>query len=156
MIRIARTISSNFQRIFSWIHGTPWKRNRTNLKLWKPEGYFLLKSKHTCSDLQKDWLQYIYVIIVIRESKANIIADVKTGINKKELARRLFRFRVTQKRWVVRIQLRGTKLSFHSKVREVINYTITQFQCIQVKLRLSRNKKPPFGVEYQRVIDLSS
>ena len=53
-----------------------------NLKLWKPEGYFLLKSKHTCSDLQKDWLQYIYVIIVIRESKANIIADVKTGINK--------------------------------------------------------------------------
>ena len=53
-----------------------------NLKLWKPEGYFLLKSKHTCRDPQKDWLQYIYVIIVIRESKANIIADVKTGINK--------------------------------------------------------------------------
>ena len=69
-----------------------------NLKLWKPEGYFLLKSKHTCRDPQKYWLQYIYVIIVIRESKANIIADVKTGINKKELARRLFRFRVTQKR----------------------------------------------------------
>ena len=112
MIRIARTISSNFQRIFFWIHGTPWQRNRTNLKLWKPEGYFLLKSKHTCGDPQKDWLQYIYVIIVIKESKANIIADVKTGINKKELARRLFRFRVTQKRWVVRIQLRGTKLSF--------------------------------------------
>ena len=125
-----------------------------NLKLWKPEGYFLLKSKHTCRDPQKDWLQYIYVIMVIRESKANIIADVKTGINKGIGTKVVFASRRKDESYVFNCGVRN--FLSHSKVRVVINYTITQFQCIQVKLRLSRNKKPPFGVEYQRVIDLSS